>query len=260
MRVPICTPSAPSAKAAAIVRPSQMPPAAMTGTSTFEQTSGSSTIVATSRGFLKPPPSPPSTTRPSTPASTAFRAAASVGHDVEDGEPGVLQLRRVLASGRRPSGHELHALVDHEVDDAGSRTKSWAMFTPKGLSVRSRILRISSRTASSSPDDVSMMPRPPAFGHRRGQLRAGDPAHRRLHDRVADAEQLGDTRATAGRGSRHRCSFTAAWTAAMIGIPVGPWLAGHGHEVVHPEQVGHAGDGEHVALRTGWWRRPPSRR
>ena len=31
--------------------PSQMPPAAITGTSTFEHTSGSSTIVATSRGF-----------------------------------------------------------------------------------------------------------------------------------------------------------------------------------------------------------------
>ena len=37
------------------------------------------------------------------------------------------------------------------------------MFTPNGLSVRSRILPISSRTASSSPDDVSMIPRPPAF-------------------------------------------------------------------------------------------------
>ena len=45
----------------------------------------------------------------------------------------------------------------------GSRTKSWATFTPKGLSVRSRILRISSRTASSSPEEVSMMPMPPAF-------------------------------------------------------------------------------------------------
>ena len=32
MRVPICTPSAPRAKAAAIVRPSVMPPAAITGT------------------------------------------------------------------------------------------------------------------------------------------------------------------------------------------------------------------------------------
>ena len=46
---------------------------------------------------------------------------------------------------------------------AGSRTKACAMFTPKGLSVRSRILRISSFTASSSPDDVSMMPSAPAF-------------------------------------------------------------------------------------------------
>ena len=79
MRVPICTPSAPSAKAAAMLRPSAMPPAAITGTSTFEQTSGSSTMVATSRGFLKPPPSPPSTTRPSTPASIAFSAARSDG-------------------------------------------------------------------------------------------------------------------------------------------------------------------------------------
>ena len=37
------------------------------------------------------------------------------------------------------------------------------MFTPKGRSVRSRILRISSRTASSSPEEVSITPRPPAF-------------------------------------------------------------------------------------------------
>ncbi len=66
-----------------------MPPAAITGTPTFEQTSGSSTMVATSRGFLKPPPSPPSTTRPSTPASTAFSAAASDGHHVEHGEAGL---------------------------------------------------------------------------------------------------------------------------------------------------------------------------
>ena len=79
MRVPICTPSAPRAKAAAIDAPSMMPPAAMIGTSTRERTSGSSTIVDTGVGLLKPPPSPPSTTSPSTPASTALSAAASVG-------------------------------------------------------------------------------------------------------------------------------------------------------------------------------------
>ena len=45
----------------------------------------------------------------------------------------------------------------------GSRTNAWAMFTPNGLSVRSRILRISSRITSSSPDDVSMIPIAPAL-------------------------------------------------------------------------------------------------
>jgi len=45
MRVPICTPSAPSTNAAAIDRPSQTPPAAMMGTSTCSAMSGSSTIV-----------------------------------------------------------------------------------------------------------------------------------------------------------------------------------------------------------------------
>src|SRR4051812_2552949 len=45
----------------------------------------------------------------------------------------------------------------------GSRTNAWAMLTPKGLSVRSRIFSISIRTWSSSPDDVSMIPSPPAL-------------------------------------------------------------------------------------------------
>src|SRR6478735_6193852 len=37
------------------------------------------------------------------------------------------------------------------------------MLTPNGLSVRSRILTISSRTWSRRPDDVSMIPSAPAF-------------------------------------------------------------------------------------------------
>ena len=79
IRVPICTPSAPSANAAAIERPSAIPPAATIGTSSFDAMSGSSTIDVTSRGFLKPAPSLPSTTSPSTPASTARWAPFSVG-------------------------------------------------------------------------------------------------------------------------------------------------------------------------------------
>src|SRR5579871_4990917 len=79
MRVPICTPDAPNANAAAMDTPSVIPPAAITGTSTAAHTWGSSTIVDTGRVLLNPPPSPPSTTRPSTPASTALRAARSDG-------------------------------------------------------------------------------------------------------------------------------------------------------------------------------------
>ncbi len=163
MREPICTPSAPSANAAAMLGPSQMPPAAITGTSTFEQTSGSSTIVATSSGFLNPPPSPPSTTRPSTPAATAFNAAASDGTTWNTVSPASFSCLVYwrgspadVVTKRTPC-----ATTNSTID--GSRTKSCAMFTPNGWSVRSRILRISSRTASSSPEDVSMMPRPPAF-------------------------------------------------------------------------------------------------
>jgi len=44
-----------------------------------------------------------------------------------------------------------------------SRIHSCAMFTPNGLSVRSRIFWISSFTSSSRPDDVSMIPSAPAF-------------------------------------------------------------------------------------------------
>ena len=62
-----------------MLAPSTKPPAAMIGTVTFDRTSGSSTIVATSFGFLKPPPSPPSTINPSTPHSTAFNAADRLG-------------------------------------------------------------------------------------------------------------------------------------------------------------------------------------
>ena len=79
MRVPICTASAPRARAAAMVAPSVKPPAAMMGKSVRDRTRGRSTRVETSFGFLNPPPSAPSTTKPSTPASMAFRAASRVG-------------------------------------------------------------------------------------------------------------------------------------------------------------------------------------
>ena len=163
MRVPICTPSAPSANAAAIVRPSQIPPAAITGTSTLEHTSGTSTIDATSRVLLKPPPSPPSATMPSTPAAIAFIAACRLGTTWNTVMPASCS-----ASVKR-AGSPADVVANRtpwsctKSTMCGSRTNACAMFTPNGLSVRSRILVISSRTSSSCPDDVSMIPSAPAF-------------------------------------------------------------------------------------------------
>ena len=45
----------------------------------------------------------------------------------------------------------------------GSATNIWAMLTPQGFWVRSRIVTISCRTSSRRPEEVSMIPKPPAF-------------------------------------------------------------------------------------------------
>ena len=193
MRVPICTPSAPSANAAAMVRPSQMPPAAITGTSTCEHTSGISTIDATSRWFLKPPPSPPSATMPSTPASIAFSAAWQVGHHVEHGDAGVVQRvgEAVRVTGRR--GDEPHALVVHEVDDAGIAHERLRDVHAERLvgevAHLGDLVAHLVEPARRRLDD----PERARVRHRRRQLRPGDVAHRRLDDRVLDAQQLGDS-------------------------------------------------------------------
>ena len=163
IRVPICTPSAPSAKQAAMVAPSQTPPAAMIGTPTFSRTSGSSTMLITGCGFLKPPPSPPSTISPSTPASTAFIAAFSVGTTWNTVRPAAFSGAQYLAGSPAEVVTNLIPSPMTKSTIEASRTKAWAMFTPNGLSVSWRILRISSRIASSSPDEVSMIPSPPAL-------------------------------------------------------------------------------------------------
>ncbi len=134
----------------------------MIGTSTLERTSGSSTIVDTGVGLLKPPPSPPSTTRPSTPASTAFSAAANVGTTWYTVSPASFSTPVYFVGEPAEVVTNLTPWSITNSAIAGSRTNAWAMLTPNGRSVRSRILRISSLTASSSPDDVSMIPHAPA--------------------------------------------------------------------------------------------------
>ena len=154
-------PSAPKANAAAIEAPSTNPPAAMIGTSTSARTNGKSTMLATSRGFLNPPPSPPSTTSPSTPQDTAFLAAARLGTTWKTVNPPAFN-SSVYRSGLPAdvvTNFTPWSITKRTI--SGSRTKACAILTPKGLSVSSRIFCISIRIASSSPDEVSMIPSPP---------------------------------------------------------------------------------------------------
>ena len=120
-------------------------------------------MVATSRGFLKPPPSPPSTTSPSTPASIAFWAPRSVGTTWKTVRPACLRRAQYLAGSPAEVVTNLTPCSTTKSTMPGSRTNACAMLTPKGLSVRSRILRISSRISSRRPEEVSMMPIAPAL-------------------------------------------------------------------------------------------------
>ncbi len=92
------TPSAPSARAAAIWRPRAMPPAASTGTgATASTTSGTRTMVATSPVW--PPASVPCATIRSTPAAAC---------------------RRACSRGAGQRGHQ-HVVVVGALDEVGRR-------------------------------------------------------------------------------------------------------------------------------------------
>ena len=194
MRVPICTPSAPSTNAAAIDRPSHMPPAAMIGTSTRDAISGSSTIVDAPVGALKPPPSLPSTTSPSTPASTAFSAPRSDGTTWNTVRPASFSARRELRRVAGRGGHERHAVLGDEVDDRRVAHEQLGDVDAERLvGERRASSTISSRTslepARRRLDDAE----PARVRDRRRELGPGDVAHRRLHDRMLDSEQLCDS-------------------------------------------------------------------
>ena len=163
MAVPSWTPSAPMANAAAIVGPSQIPPAAIMGTSVRSRISGSRTMVDTGRGFLKPPPSPPSTTKPSTPASKAFIAMSRVGTTWKTLIPASWKTR-VHKSGLPEE--VVTNLMPCSITKSITLvpfTNASATFIPKGLSVISCILATSPLIASKSPEDVSIIPIAPAF-------------------------------------------------------------------------------------------------
>ena len=193
IRVPIWTPSAPKAKAAAIEAPSVTPPAPITGTPTLETTSGNSTIVATSRGFLNPPPSPPSTTRPSTPASTAFNAPFKVGTTWKTTSPAAFSwavycigFPAEVVTKRTPWSTTKSTMAGIADEGLGDVYPEWFVGQiPHLADFFAYLIQL----ARGSFDDSHGT----GVRDRRGQLRPGDPAHRRLHYRDLDAKEGGDT-------------------------------------------------------------------
>src|SRR6185295_18589311 len=135
MRVPICTPSAPSTSAAAIDRPSHTPPAATIGTSTRDAINGSSTIVDAPVGALKPPPSLPSTTSPSTPASTAFSAPRNDGTTWNTVSPASFNAFVYFVGSPAEVVTNDTPFSSTKSTMLASRMKSCAMLTPNGWSV-----------------------------------------------------------------------------------------------------------------------------
>ena len=117
MRVPICAAFGAERERGRHGHPIRVPPAAMIGTSTFAAISGSRTIDDAPSGFLKPPPSIPSTTSPSTPAAMALSAPRNVGTTWKTVIPALLQLGREHRGIAGGGGDEAHPVVDDEVHD-----------------------------------------------------------------------------------------------------------------------------------------------
>ena len=187
IRVPICTPSAPSTTAAAAERASQIPPAAMIGRSTLSATSGSRTIVDAPRADLKPPPSTPSTTKASTPASTAFIAPfsdpmtcttvmpASCSRAVNNaGSPAEVNTWRTPAPDQFVDDRRVPLpALDHQV----GRDRAVGEFAHPA--------QVGATLGGQRLDH----PQTARLGDGGGQLSPGDVGHRRLDDGILDAQE-----------------------------------------------------------------------
>ena len=160
-RVPIWIPSAPSIKAAAMPLPSAIPPAAITGIDTASTTCGTSAMVVVEP--ICPPLSMPSATTASAPARSIIFAIATLATTGMTFTPAFFHssmnfpgFPAPVVTAFTPSSTTIFAT-------SSALGLSSMIFTPKGLSVSSLHLRISSRTTSGGAEAAPMMPKPPAF-------------------------------------------------------------------------------------------------
>ena len=142
--MPHCTPSAPSMNAAAMPRPSAMPPAASTGICTASTTWGTRAIVVSSPTW--PPDSVPSAITAVAPPRSTLRAMAT------EGTTGTTLMPASIHSGMYLPGRPAPVVTTGTFSSATSfaTASTWGLismiFTPKGLPVSSRHRRICSRT------------------------------------------------------------------------------------------------------------------
>ena len=198
-RVPIHTPSAPSASDAASPRPSNSPPAATTGTCspTASTTCGTSAIVATVP--VCPPASVPWATTKSTPLATALTAWRTLPHMLPTRM--FLRVQQVddLARHAEAGDEDARAAVDHALDAVLDLARH------RGQQVDAERLARSARGPWPSPRAARRRPSstrpsvpiPPASLTAATRAVVADAAHAGEHDRVFDVEQLGQAGAHA---------------------------------------------------------------
>ena len=159
-RVPIWTASAPSINAAAMPRPSAIPPAAITGIETASTTCGTSVIVVASP--MCPPDSMPSATTASAPLFSIRRACATEATTGITLMPASFHMPMYLPGIPAPVVTTLMPSSTTTFATSSAYGLINMTLTPNGFFVSSLALRISSRTTSPGALAPPIKPRPPA--------------------------------------------------------------------------------------------------
>ncbi len=195
-RVPIHTPSAPRARAAARPRPSKIPPAATTGmlsptASTIWGTSGMVDTVP-----VWPPASLPWATTTSHPASRARRAWSTLPHMLTTRTPWRVAQSSTTSAGTPSPATKTLAPPSTTCSTWATRSPGIAVSrsTPNGRSVAARTAAISSTIVFGAHGGCAQASEAPGVRHGGDKGRVRDAAHAGQHHRMLHPQDLGEPR------------------------------------------------------------------
>ena len=196
-RVPMLTPSAPSASAATSERPSAMPPEAITGMFTASTVAGSSTISVTSSSPGWPAHSKPSMQITSTPSRAAVTRVADRGALVDHLDAGGLEVRQVVDRAAARGLDDLDAALDDRlaivvVGDRVQRRQQRQVHAERLVGELAGLLDLRLQLLGGREQVGDDEAQRAGVGHRGHQLAVADAGHAAHHDRRLDAEHLGD--------------------------------------------------------------------